>query len=39
LMLHAQRLEFRHPNGTMLTLKNDPPPDFEEVLKNHRMIY
>jgi 23S rRNA-/tRNA-specific pseudouridylate synthase len=32
LMLHAQSLEFRHPNGQIMTLKADPPPDFVNVL-------
>ena len=32
LMLHAQSLEFRHPSGTKLALRTDPPQDFEDVL-------
>jgi len=36
LMLHALSLEFRHPNGEMMTLKTDPPPDFKEVLTEFR---
>jgi len=37
LMLHAWTLEFRHPDGRILALRADPPPDFESVLTRLRV--
>ena len=36
LMLHAAKLEFKHPvTGKLLQLKSDLPDDFEKFLKSH----